>query len=73
MDIGKVLIELHNSEINAPVETFYDSSITVRLGDQMNGFVAEHVAGGFAEAATWLHDTAIAHYPNSAYTKVALA
>jgi hypothetical protein len=36
-----ILQQLYDSEINVWVTSFYDDGFYVRLGDEMNGFVAE--------------------------------
>ena len=41
MDLGVIIDALYESEINCVVSTFWDDHITVRLADDMNGFVAE--------------------------------
>lgn len=64
-----VIQGLYDSEINCSLETFWDGGLTVRLGDEMNGFRAEATfcRGAFDGAAAWLHMEAMHHYPRSAY------
>ena len=70
-DLERVLQQLHDSEINAGVQTFYES----------NGIQSERTinrTGNFADprkwpegvtAASWLHETALRLYPDSKYAK----
>ena len=67
MDLGHVMQALYDSEINCEVSTFWDGGFTVRLGDAMNGFVAETEAYSAAEAAEWLDKAARQHFPGSTY------
>jgi hypothetical protein len=62
-----VLDALYDSEINATVSSFWDGGFTVKLGDDMNGFVAEAEFKTFAEAEVWLIGAACKHYPNSVF------
>ena len=40
-NLERVMQQLHDSEINAGVETFYDAGMRVWLGDTINGIQAE--------------------------------
>ena len=42
-DLEHILRRLHDSEINAGVQTFYDAGMRVWMGDEMNGIQAETV------------------------------
>ena len=78
-----VLQQLHDSEINAGVQTFYDAGMRAWIGDEINGIQAETVfnrMGSLAAsrrwpervtAASWLHKTALRLYPESKYAKEA--
>jgi hypothetical protein len=58
-----------NSEINVEISWLWDDGIEVRLGDRMNGYLAETNVRSVADILGWLQE-AIAHfYPNSAYTR----
>jgi hypothetical protein len=68
-DLECILQQLHDSEINARVQTFYDAGMRVWIGDEANGIQAETTINrtaaarlkwpkGFA-AASWLHETAL--------------
>jgi hypothetical protein len=67
MDLGVVIDALYDSEINCSVSTFWDAGITVGLGDEMNGFVAEKECRTALEGAEFLDRVAREHYPESAY------
>ena len=61
------LQKIYDSEINIEIGWFWDGGIDVRLGDKMNGYVAEENVGIVAEILPWLQE-AIAHfYPTSTY------
>lgn len=40
-DLGSVMAALYRSEINCSVSSFWDAGWEVRLGDEINGYVAE--------------------------------
>jgi hypothetical protein len=78
-DLERVLQALHDSEINAGVQTFFDAGMRVWIGDEVNGIQAETVftrmgstertwPGGLT-AASWLNETALRLYPYSKYAK----
>ena len=61
---------LHDSEINGEIGWFYDDVWRAKLGDPWNGYRAER--DGFhslGEAARWLCDQALHHYPDSDFAK----
>lgn len=78
-DLERVLQTLHDSEINAGVQTFFDAGMRVWIGDEVNGIQAETVFTrmGSTErrwpegltAASWLYETALRLYPYSKYAK----
>jgi hypothetical protein len=78
-DLDRVLQALHDSEINAGVQTFFDAGMRVWIGDEVNGIQAETVFTrmGSTErtwpegltAASWLYETALRLYPDSKYAK----
>lgn len=59
---------LYDSEINFAVSTFWDGGFDWKLGDDMNGFVAEGKAHTMEAAAHQLHRAAVEKYPDSKYT-----
>src|SRR5260370_9547505 len=78
-DLEHILQQLHDSEINAGVQTFYDAGMRVWIGDEANGIQAEATINRTAAArlkwpegitaASWLHETARRLYPDSKYAK----
>jgi hypothetical protein len=78
-DLERILQQLHDSEINAGVQTFYDAGMRVWIGDEANGIQAEATINRTAAArlrwpegitaASWLHETALRLYSNSKYAK----
>ena len=78
LSLERVLRDLHDSQINAGLQTFYDDGMQVWISDQMNSRKAETsisrkgVPGTWPEeglAARWLHETALSMFPDSAYAK----
>ena len=67
MELGVIIQRLYESEINCEVTTFWDAGLTVKLGDNANGFVAETEVRTSEEAARWLDDAACRHFPESVY------
>lgn len=67
LNLGDVLQRLHDSEINASVQSFFDGVWTVRLGDEMNGYKAEEVCDSANDAADWLDSMARRLFPQSRY------
>lgn len=59
---------LYDSEINIHLSTFWDNRYDWKLGDEMNGFVAEGNADTFVEAVDALVEAAIRCYPQSEFT-----
>ena len=67
MDLAIELQKIYDSEINVEIAWFWDEGITVRLGDKLNGYVAEETVPLVSEIIPWLQG-AIAHfYPDSEY------
>jgi hypothetical protein len=55
-DLENTLRRLHDSEINAGVQTFYDAGLRIWIGDEINGIQAETTinrAGAFAAPRKW--------------------
>jgi hypothetical protein len=68
MDLADELQKVYDSEINVSISWHWDGGIEVRLGDKVNGFVAEETFALVAGIAPWLQQ-AIAHFfPDSAYS-----
>jgi hypothetical protein len=80
-DLERILQQLHDSEINAGVQTFYDTGMRVWIGDEVNGIRAETLFDRMGSlptartwpervtAASWLHETALRLFPDSLYAK----
>lgn len=71
MELGTILQALHDSEINAGVQSFFDRCWTVWIGDEMNGRKSEATVETAADAAEWLQDEADRLYPDSEFAKAA--
>jgi hypothetical protein len=81
LELERILQQLHDSEINAGVQTFYDAGMRVWIGDESNGIQSETTinrTSNFADprewpegvtAASWLHEVALRLYPDSKYAK----
>ncbi|MGH6982047.1 MAG: hypothetical protein ACREFC_12650 [Stellaceae bacterium] len=67
---GAILQELHDSGINASVATFYDGIFFCRIGDSVNGYLAEANLGSWAESVRWLEETASRIYPDSEFARM---
>jgi hypothetical protein len=61
--------QLYDSEINFGVSCFWDAGFDVRLGDAVNGFLAQDKVPTWEAVEKWLHHAALKFYPNSAYAK----
>ena len=69
MDLALELQKIYDSEINLRISWLWDGGIEVRLGDEINGFLAEETLAHAAGIAPWLQQ-AIAHfYPDSPYAR----
>lgn len=67
MDIEIVMKKLYNSEINCSISCFWDNGWDVKLGDDMNGFVAEGNFRILDEAADFLDREARKYFAESTY------
>jgi hypothetical protein len=68
MDIEIVMRKLYESEINCAISSFWDSGWDVKLGEEMNGYVAESDFHTLDEAAEFLDEETRRHFPTSLYT-----
>ena len=67
MDLAIELQRIYDSEINLTIGWLWDGGIEVRLGDEMNGFLAGEIVPPVAEIIRGLKE-AIAHFfPTSTY------
>ena len=68
--LEEVMHRLYVSEINCGMASFWDAGWHVWLGDEANGKKAEiYELNTAADAAKWLHEQAIKHYPRSQYAE----
>jgi hypothetical protein len=67
LDVEALLDHLYAGGVDASISWSYDGRIEVKLGDALNGYDAETTVDSFAEAAEWLRDKALIHYPRSKF------
>ena len=67
MDLAVELQKIYDSEINIEIGWFWDCGIEVRLGDKMNGYLAEEILTSTAEILPWLQEAVAHFYPASTY------
>ena len=54
VDLAAELQKIYDSEINIRIGWLWDDGIEVRLGDEVNGFLAEESVGSIADIVPWL-------------------
>jgi hypothetical protein len=69
LDVETILNDLHASSVRASISLSCDGRIDVKLGDPLNGYVAEAKADSSAEAAEWLRSKALMHYPRCEFSR----
>lgn len=69
MYLDDVMQALYASEINCSVSTFWDGGYEWKLGDEMNGFLAEGNEKTPSLVAVRLHQAAVQYYPDSLYAR----
>lgn len=69
MDAAIILQDLYDSEINFSIAVFWDNGFEIKLGDEMNGYVAQGNAESFDRAIEWLRVRACEKFPNSIFAK----
>lgn len=62
-----IMQDLYHSEINFSVSTFWDGGFDVKIGDDMNGFVAETTLDRWGMVEPWLKEQALLHFPRSLF------
>jgi len=62
-DYLKMLEEIYDREVNISITTFWDGGYTAKLGDEMNGFVAEGMFDTFEDAVIFLRSELDKHFP----------
>ena len=68
-DLALELQKIYDSEINVSISWFWDGGITLRLGDEMSGYVAEETVGAVAAIIPWFQEAIAHYYPTSKYTR----
>jgi hypothetical protein len=67
-DLASELQKIYDSEINVRISWLWDGGVDIRLGDNMNGYLAEENVRAIADIVPWFQE-AIAHfYPESSYS-----
>lgn len=67
----ETLQRLYDSEINFSINTFWDAGFEWKLGDKINGFMAEGCNDDtLCGAIDELKAAAIAYYPDSKFAKL---
>ena len=69
LDVETILNDLHVSKVNASISLSCDGRIEVTLGDALNGYDAEAKVDTLTEAAEWLRDKALMHYPRGKFSR----
>ena len=64
-----IMQRLYDSEITLTVSSFWDDGFYVKLGDEMNGFVAEGRCPTWDDVEEWASAMARIHYPASESAK----
>jgi hypothetical protein len=64
-----VLQRLYDSEIDFAISTMWDFGFEWKLGDALNGFVAEGRAPTLGHAAAEIAHAAIKHFPHSHFAR----
>jgi hypothetical protein len=65
-----IMQDLYHSEINVSASWLWDGGIEVKLGDPLNGFVAEENLAYWGQVEPWLRDKAIEHFPDSLFARM---
>lgn len=71
----QVLVDLYDSEINYAMTTFWDGGLSIKLGDESNGFRDEMCFAypthqqDWVRGIEWLKKAAMKHYPDSDFAK----
>jgi hypothetical protein len=68
-DIGQIVQDLYDSEVNARIEWFHEGGFSVSIGDMLTGWKASGNFRTFTAAVEWLNKEAIQRYPDSAFAK----
>lgn len=68
-DLTVELQKIYNSEINIRIGWFWDGGIEIRLGDDLNGYLAEESVRTVAEIVPGLQEAIAYSYPSSSYAR----
>ena len=66
-DLANELQRIYDCEINLRIDWVWDGGIEIRLGDRINGFIAEESVRATAEILPWLQEAIARFYPGSEY------
>ena len=69
-ELASFIEALHASEINGEISWFFDNVWGAKIGDKLNGYLAEGIEfSSLGDAARWLCDRALEFYPESEFAK----
>jgi len=69
-ELASFITDLHDSEINGEISWFFDNVWGAKIGDKLNGYLAETTElPSLGHAARWLCDRALEFYPESEFVK----
>ena len=69
-ELARFIKALHASEINGEISWFFDNVWGAKIGDKLNGYLAETTElPSLGHAARWLCDRALELYPESKFAK----
>src|ERR1700704_287932 len=63
------LHRIYDSEINVRISWLWDGGIDIRLGDEVNGYLAEENVASTGDIVLWLQESIAHFYPHSTYAK----
>ena len=63
------LQRIYDSEINVRIDWLWDGGIDVRLGDELNGYLAPENASSIDGIVPWSQEMIAYFYPDSTYAK----
>ena len=69
-ELASFIEALHASEINGEISWFFDNVWGAKIGDKLNGYLAESTEfPSLGHATRWLCDRALEFYPDSEFAK----
>src|SRR5437764_8313360 len=69
-EFASFIADLHASEINGEISWFFDDVWGAKIGDKLNGYLAETAElPSLGHAARWLCDRALQFYPESQFAR----